>query len=92
MRPSSLSLIHWMTPSPILPPHAVMEVRAPLFIPLLIISFNLKKQAWAAMSIPHFKTAIGTHTQFCLLLLGMRGGVEGDRLADKKRKREKGRA
>lgn len=41
------------------------------------------------MSIPHLKAVTRTHTPFCLLLLSLRGRVEGDRLAEKKRKRER---
>lgn len=49
MRPSCLSLIQWMPIEPLThtPSHMLWcDVRATLFIPLLIISFNLKKHGW----------------------------------------------
>lgn len=74
---------------PLLPPLWRQEVRAPLFTPLLIISSNLRRQAWAAMSIPLLKAATGRHTPFCLLLLSLWGGVEGDGSAVQKRGSER---
>lgn len=49
MRPSCLSFIQWMPIEPLThtPSHMLWcDVRANLFIPLLIISFNLKKHGW----------------------------------------------
>lgn len=76
-----------LLPPPLLPPMQWWEVRAPLLVPLLIISFNLRKQEWAAMSIPRLKAATGTHTPFGLLPLSIQGGIEGDWVADKKRRK-----
>lgn len=58
----------WMTPaSPV--PHAVTGSEWSSHLPLLIISFNLRKQASTAVSIPHLKTAAGMRTLCCLLCL-----------------------
>lgn len=65
-------------------PHA--EVRGPLVVPLLIISFNLRKQTQAVMSISYHAAAIEAHTPFCLLLQ-IHGEDRGDGLAEKMGKR-----
>jgi len=89
-RPLSPSLIQWMTsPSPPLPsPPCSDGNRELLLIPLLIISFNLRKQARAAVLIPCLKAATGTPTPLCLLLLNIQRGVGGDGSARQKEEEE----
>lgn len=66
-------------------PH--VEVRGPLVVPLLIISFNLRKQTQAVMSISYHAAAIVAHTPLCLPLQ-IQGEDRRDRMAEKTRKRE----
>lgn len=83
-RTHTYTFSHTHTPSP----HA--EVREPLVFPLLIISFNLRKQTQAVMSISYLEAAIRAHTPFCLLLQ-IQGEDRGDRLAEKTKKWERPR-
>lgn len=72
----------------LLPPLRCGEVRAPLFIPLLIISLNLRKRAVAAVSTPRLEAATGTRTPF--LFTASQHPTRGSRGTDVAEKRGEG--